>query len=93
MNWNIHPMAFLEFFVVIAFGVGWWVLERYANKAGGGRPGKHDGTIDSAVGDVSQGDDRQGDDGHGDGRQGDDSPSGEATGREDAGRKDPERQV
>ncbi len=37
MDWNINPLAFLEFFVVIAFGVGWWILERHANRVGGGR--------------------------------------------------------
>jgi hypothetical protein len=27
MNWNFHPLAFFELFVVLAFGVGWLILE------------------------------------------------------------------
>lgn len=31
IDWNINPLVFLEFFVVLAFGIGWLILERVAN--------------------------------------------------------------
>lgn len=32
MSWSFHPLAFMELLVVLAFGVGWWILERHANR-------------------------------------------------------------
>lgn len=31
IDWNINPLMFLEFFVVLAFGIGWFILEKVAN--------------------------------------------------------------
>lgn len=30
LDWNINPLVFLEFAVVLAFGIGWLILERVA---------------------------------------------------------------
>ncbi|MGQ0672639.1 MAG: hypothetical protein ACT4N2_07145 [Hyphomicrobium sp.] len=30
LDWNINPLVFFEFFVVLAFGIGWLILERVA---------------------------------------------------------------
>ena len=32
IDWNVNPLAFMELLVVLAFGIGWWVLERHANR-------------------------------------------------------------
>jgi hypothetical protein len=32
IDWNINPLVFLEFFVVLAFGVGWLILEWVASR-------------------------------------------------------------
>jgi hypothetical protein len=32
IDWNINPLVFLEFFVVLAFGIGWLILERVASR-------------------------------------------------------------
>lgn len=32
IDWNINPLVFLEFAVVLAFGIGWLVLERVAKR-------------------------------------------------------------
>ncbi len=32
VDWNINPLVFLEFFVVLAFAVGWLILEWVANR-------------------------------------------------------------
>ncbi len=31
IDWDINPLMFLEFFVVLAFAVGWFILEKVAN--------------------------------------------------------------
>lgn len=31
IDWTINPLVFLEFFVVLAFGIGWLILEKTAN--------------------------------------------------------------
>lgn len=28
LDWNINPLVFLEFGFVLAFGIGWFILER-----------------------------------------------------------------
>lgn len=30
LDWSLHPLAFMELFVVLSLGLGWWVLQRYA---------------------------------------------------------------
>lgn len=32
IDWNVNPLVFLEFFVVLAFGVGWLILEWVASR-------------------------------------------------------------
>ncbi len=32
IDWNVNPLVFLEFFVVLAFGIGWFIMERVARR-------------------------------------------------------------
>lgn len=44
MNWSLHPLAFMELLVVLAFGIGWWILERHANRIDARRRREEDGS-------------------------------------------------
>ncbi|MCB1519064.1 MAG: hypothetical protein KDJ37_00650 [Hyphomicrobiaceae bacterium] len=59
MNWDINPLAFLEFFIVLAFGIGWFILEKFANRVGGreDRSRTHDERGDTSSGGSSGGSD------------------------------------
>lgn len=40
IDWTISPLVFMEFFVVLAFGIGWFILEKVANSYDRNRDGE-----------------------------------------------------